>query len=350
MTTSAMSDIQAAIVRLAARQDLAEDEAQRVFHAIMRGEASEGQTGALLALMESKGVSVSELAGAARVMREVSIRVEVDAPNLVDTCGTGGSGAGKLFNVSTAAAFVAAAAGASVAKHGNRRATGMSGSADLLELAGAAIDLDATQIAECIRRVGVGFMFAPTHHSATRHVMPVRRALGIPTLFNRLGPMTNPANPPSQLIGVGQAAWLGSMAAALRELGSQHVLLVHSEGLDEIALDRPTQAVELRAGTIEERTLTATDFDVPTQSMTGLGAADIASSLERVREALAEPESAAGALVRVNAAAAIYVAGVCSDLRQASAMAGAVMASGKALARMQEFVRVSQTLHMADTQ
>lgn len=344
MTQPSAPEVQSAIAKLAARQDLARQEATTVFRLIMHGETSEGQVGALLALIQAKGAALTELVGAASVMREMSLRVDVNLPNLVDTCGTGGSGAKKLFNVSTAAAFVAAAAGAHVAKHGNRRATGMSGSADILELAGAAIDLDAAQIGECINRIGVGFMFAPAHHSATRHVVPVRRALGIPTLFNMLGPMTNPANPPHQLIGVGNPAWLRPMAEVLRELGSRHVLLVHSEGLDEIALDRDSQAIELIHGELKQRLLAPEDFGISRRSMAGLEATDIASSLERVREALSEPDSAAAALVRVNAAAAIYVSGLCDQLQEASSMAQEVIASGAALQRMEMFVHLSKEL------
>ena len=347
MTQPGAPEVQTAIAKLVVRQDLGREEATSVFRLIMKGEASEGQIGALLALIQAKGAALSELVGAARVMREMSLGVDVDLPNLVDTCGTGGSGAGKLFNVSTAAAFVAAAVGAHVAKHGNRRATGMSGSADLLELAGAAIDLDAAQIAECIRRVRVGFMFAPAHHSATRHVVPVRRALGVPTLFNMLGPMTNPANPPNQLIGVGNPAWLWPMAEVLQALGSSHVLLVHSQGLDEIALDRETQAVELIHGQLRELRLAPEDFGVNRRSMERLAATDVATSLQRVRQSLSEPDSTAAALVRVNAAAAIYVSGLCDQLQQASLMAQEVLVSGAALRRMETFVSLSNELRGA---
>ncbi len=344
MTQTSAPEVQRAIAKLAAGKDLGQAEATGVFRLIMKGEASEGQIGALLALIQSKGAALSELVGAASVMREMSLRVTVDVPNLVDTCGTGGSGAGKLFNVSTATAFVAAAAGAHVAKHGNRRATGMSGSADVLEMAGAAIDLDAAQIAECVRKVRVGFMFAPAHHSATRHVVPVRRVLGIPTLFNMLGPMTNPANPPNQLIGVGNPAWMRPMAEVLRELGSRHVLLVHSQGLDEIALDRASQAVELMHGELRERILVPEDFGLSPRSMEGLGAVDVATSLQLVRQSLSEPDSSAAALVRVNAAAAIYLSGLSDDLRQASATAQDVLASGDAFHRMETFVSLSKAL------
>lgn len=339
--------VQAAIASLAAGQDLGREEATQVFRVVMQGEATEGQIGALLALIQAKGTALDELVGAASVMREMSLKVEVDAANLVDTCGTGGSGVGKLFNVSTAAAFVAAAAGAHVAKHGNRRATGTSGSADVLELAGARIDLGADQIAQCVHLLGVGFMFAPAHHGATRHVVPVRRSLGIPTLFNMLGPMTNPARPPSQVIGVGRPAWLRPMAEVLRELGSEHVLLVHSHGLDEIALDRDTQAVELHGGEVRELSLVPEDFCVEARGMEGLNAGSVEQSLGLLCEALSDPGSAASSLVRINAAAAIYVSGVCPDLKQSSQAAGEAITSGAALTRMEEFVALTQELRGA---
>lgn len=344
MSGAASSPVQAAIASLAGGQDLGREEATQVFRIIMQGEAGEGQIGALLALIQAKGAALDELVGAASVMRDMSLEVEVEAPNLVDTCGTGGSGAGKLFNVSTAAAFVAAAAGAQVAKHGNRRATGTSGSADVLERAGAAIDLGAHQVAECVRRLGLGFMFAPAHHNAMRHVMPVRRTLGIPTVFNMLGPMTNPARTPSQVIGVSRPAWLHSMAEVLRELGSRHVLLVHSHGLDEIALDRDTQAVELSSAEIRELSLVPEDFGVERRSMQGLNAENVDQSLDLIRVALTEPDSSASLLVRINAAAAIYVSGLCPDLMESSRAAGEAITSGAAHTRMQDFVALTQKL------
>ena len=338
---------EAAIAQLAARQDLEEPQAYAVFRAVMGGEATEGQVGALLALMHAKGAAVSEIVGAARVMREKSLKVNIDAPHLVDTCGTGGSGPNKLFNVSTAAAFVAAAAGARVAKHGNRRATGTSGSADVLECAGAAIDLDGQEVARCIERLGVGFMFAPAHHSAMRHVMPVRRVLGIPTVFNMLGPLTNPASAPNQVIGVGNPAWLQTMAEALDALGSRHVLLVHSHGLDEIALDRETDAVELKDGAISRRTLVPEDFGVKRTSAASLAATDVDASSKLVRASLSEVDSAASCLVRINAAAALYVAGLAKELKEASAMALEAVSSGEALARFEAFIAFTQELRGA---
>ena len=348
--------INSAIAHLVAGEHLDEQQSYSVFHMVMGGEATEGQIGALLALMQARGASHTEVTGAARVMRELSLKVkvnagdEVDVSHLVDTCGTGGSGPNKLFNVSTAAAFVAAAAGARVAKHGNRRASGNSGSADVLELAGAAIGLQAAEVGECIERLGVGFMFAPAHHSAMRHVMPVRRALGVPTIFNMLGPLTNPAGAPNQVIGVGQSAWLPVMAEALGKLGSQHVLLVHSHGLDEIALDRETEAIQVRGGRASSQTLTPEAFGVQrrsVESLSALSAKDVETSLALLRTSLTDPGSAASDLVRINAAAALYVAGLGADLMQASAMAGEALSSGAAFDRFEAFIDLTNKLDSA---
>ena len=343
--------INSAIAHLVAGEHLDEQQSYSVFHMVMGGEATEGQIGALLALMQARGASHTEVIGAARVMRELSLKVnagdEVDVSHLVDTCGTGGSGPNKLFNVSTAAAFVAAAAGARVAKHGNRRASGNSGSADVLELAGAAIGLQAAEVGECIERLGVGFMFAPAHHSAMRHVMPVRRALGVPTIFNMLGPLTNPAGAPNQVIGVGQSAWLPVMAEALGKLGSQHVLLVHSHGLDEIALDRETEAIEVEDRRVSNLTLTPEAFGVQRRSVESLSAKDVETSLALLRTSLTDPGSVAADLVRINAAAALYVAGLGADLMQASAMAGEALSSGAAFDRFEAFIDLTNKLDSA---
>ena len=340
-------NIESAIAQLSAGKHLKHEQAYAVFQQVMGGEATEGQIGALLALIQSKGLALDEVIGAATVMREMSNKVHVDLPHLVDTCGTGGSGENKLFNVSTAAAFVAASAGAHVAKHGNRRATGKSGSADVLELAGAAIDLEPDEVAECLTTLGVGFMFAPAHHSAMRHVMPVRRAIGIPTIFNMLGPVTNPAGAPNQVIGVGNPMWLWPLAETLQELGSRHVLLVHSRGLDEIALDGETQVVELRGGRITERTCFPEEFGVERRDTDALSASDVASSLALLRTSLKDVGSAAADLVRINAAAALYVAGIGQDLREASSITFEAMSSGAALDRFESFVALTQKLRAA---
>ena len=343
-------NIQSAIAQVAAGKRLDEQQAHAVFECILKGEASDGQIGALLALIQARGLALREVVAAAKVMRDMSVKVDVsleaNTQGLVDTCGTGGSGANKLFNVSTAAAFVAAAAGAQVAKHGNRKATGSSGSADVLELAGAKINLEAAEVAQCIAQLGVGFMFAPAHHSAVRHVMPVRRSLGIPTIFNVLGPLTNPAGAPNQVIGVGNSKWLWLMAEALESLGSRSALLVHSQGLDEIALDRDTEVVELKGGLLLPYTLTPEDFDVPRRSMASLHASDVESSLALLRASLADIGSAAFDLVRINAAAALYVAGFSEDLKEASAMALEAVSSGAAMNRFESFVVLTNELRL----
>ena len=253
--------IEEALQRLFNRGSLSQSETGAVFRQVMSGEATPAQIGGLLAALHVKGETAEEVAGAAQAMREFATRVEVDVPNLIDTCGTGGSGV-KLFNISTAAAFAAAAAGAHVAKHGNRKMTSFSGSADVLEAAGANINLTPAQVAHCIGEVGVGFMFAQAHHGATRHAAPVRRELGAPTLMNVLGPLTNPAGTQRQVIGVFDAGWQRTLAKVAKLLGSEHVLVVHSHGLDEITLDGPSYVCELKDGDIIEYDVEPGDFGI----------------------------------------------------------------------------------------
>src|SRR3954454_17309716 len=232
-----------AIELVASGRDLTADEAARVLHEIMAGNASEVQTAAFLIGLRTKGETVPEIAGLARTMRELAVKVEAEGP-LVDTAGTGGGH--PTYNVSTTAAFIAAAAGCRVAKHGNRSATGLSGSADVLEALGARIDLGPEAVGACIRDVGFGFMFAPAHHQATRFVVPVRKELAVRTIFNFLGPLTNPAGATRQLIGVSDAGYLDVMAGALERLGARRALVVSSrDGLDEMSTSASTQVVEV---------------------------------------------------------------------------------------------------------
>src|ERR1700758_1459294 len=236
-----------AIDALASRRNLSADEAAAVLSEIMHGEASEVQIAAFLIALRTKGETVEELAGLARTMRAMAARVAVSSDDLLDTAGTGGGR--RTFNVSTTAALIAAGAGGTVAKHGNRSATSLSGSADLLEALGARIDLGPDAVARCIERAGFGFMFAPAHHQAPRYVVPVRRELGVRTIFNFLGPLTNPAGATRQLIGVSDAAYLDTMAGALALLGTKHALLVASEdGLDELSISAPTRVGEVTGG------------------------------------------------------------------------------------------------------
>jgi len=336
-------DVPAALARLAEGRHLTREEARSVFREVMTGEATPAQIGGLLMALSVKGETPEEIAGAAEAMRSLSVRVAVDAPYLVDTCGTGGSGA-KLFNISTAAAFVAAAAGAHVAKHGNRKMTSQSGSADVLEAAGVNLALTPEQIAKCIRDVGVGFLFAQTHHSAMRFAAPVRQELKVRTVMNLVGPLTNPADARRQVVGVFSPAWQRTLAEVEKLLGAEHVLVVHSNGLDEIALDGPSYVVELKAGEITEYEIEPEDFGVTTRPTNELRADSPAASLELVRRALTEPDSAAADIVSLNAGAAIYAAGVATSLSNGVVMAQDAIAAGLANERLEELVRISRLM------
>ncbi len=336
-------DIPGTLTRLVERQDLDREESHALFLAIMSGDVTPAQMGALLTALRMKGETVAEVAGAAAAMRALSARVDVDVPNLVDTCGTGGSGA-KLFNVSTASAFAAAAAGAHVAKHGNRKASSQSGSADVLEAAGANIQRDPEQIAHCVREVGVGFMFAQAHHPAMRHVGPVRAELKLRTLFNVLGPMTNPAGARRQVIGVFDAAWQQTMAEVLRMLGTEHALVVHSGGLDEIGLAAPTRVVEVRGDAIDTYEISPEDFGIASGATDALTADSVESSLALVRQSLREPDSRAADVVALNAGAAIYASGVATTFANGVLMAQDAIASGLAQEKLTEFVRITSLM------
>ena len=327
-----------ALGTLTAGRDLTRPQAKAVFDAIMAGELTPAQIAAVLAALKTKGEAVAEIAGAAEAMRAVSAKVTVDAPQLVDTCGTGGSGTAKRFNVSTAAAFVAAAGGARVAKHGNRAMSSRSGSADVLEAAGAALDLAPEQVGRGIADVGVGFLFAPNHHPAMRHAGPVRRELGIGTVFNLLGPLTNPAGAKRQVIGVFAAEWQCPMAEVCQALGSQHVLVVHSRGLDELAIDGPSQVVELRDGRVESYAIAPADFGMAERGMEALEAATPEASLALLRGALNGSNEAAADLVALNAGAALYAAGAATTLANGVTLAQDVIATGQATEKFREFI------------
>lgn len=341
---TAADAIKGCIARLGERSDLTRADARALFHAIMSGAATDAQIGAVLLGMKVKGETVDEVAGAVDAMRELSTKVIVDVPHLVDTCGTGGSGSAKLFNVSTAAAFVAAAAGAHVAKHGNRGVTSRSGSADVLEAAGVRIDLTPEQISRCIRDVGVGFMLAPAHHGAMKHAATARRDLGTRTILNVLGPLTNPASAPSQVIGVAAAEWLERLALVLQALGSRHVLLVHADGLDELSIAGSTQVVELKRGTISRYTVAPDDFGIDRTPLDGLRADSPAASLALVNQALDEPDSAAAQIVALNAGAAIYVSGVATSFANGVSMAQDAIAAGLAKERLAELARITSLM------
>lgn len=336
--------VQAALARVVTGADLDLAQMTDAMRAIMNGAATPAQIGGLLVALRMKGETVVEIAAAAQVMREFALPVEVPLQHLVDTCGTGGDGAG-LFNVSTAAAFVVAAAGGRVAKHGNRSVSSASGSADVLEALGVRIDLPPAAIARCIDEVGFGFMFAPAHHRATRHALGPRREIGIRTLFNLLGPLTNPARPLCQVVGVYDAALVAPMARVLGRLGSRHVLVVHADdGLDEISLGAATQVAELKDGAVRCYRIEPEQFGFDRVASERLAVADVAASVALLREALAGTPGPARDIVALNAGAALYVAGLADSLAGGVQRAGEVLASGVALHRIAALAALSQRL------
>ncbi len=336
--------IQAALAALIDRRDLSHDEMETVMRQIMGGDATAAQIGGFLIALRMKGETVDEITGAARVMRALATPVTVQGEHVVDTCGTGGDGAG-VFNISTASAFVVAAAGGQVAKHGNRSVSSTTGSADLLEAAGVNLTLTAEQVGRCVEELGVGFMFAPAHHGAMKHAIGPRREMGVRTVFNVLGPLTNPAGAPNQVLGVFSRELVRPLAEVLQRLGSRHVLVVHAaDGLDEISIAAPTYVAELKDGRIEEYTLTPEQFGLTRQGLETLVVSDAASSLALVRNVLAGNKGPAADIVQLNAGAAIYAAGLTASLEAGVVQAGAVLASGAALDKLEALAALSQRL------
>ena len=326
-----MISAQAALNRLIDGNELFYDEMLDLMRQIMRGELTPAQIAAILIGLRVKVESVSEIAAAATVMREFATPVPVaKRERLVDTCGTGGDGA-HTFNISTTSAFVAAAAGARVAKHGGRSVSSSSGSADVLETLGVKLNLSAEAVGQCIDDIGLGFMFAPNHHSAMKHVAPVRRELGVRTLFNILGPLTNPAGADNQVMGVFHPDLVGIQARVLRQLGSRHVLVVHGEdGLDEITLTGRTRVAELKDGAVSEYLLDPREFGLNYCDISALKASSAEESATRVRAVLAGETGPCRDIVLLNAGAAIYVAGVAATLSEAIDRARQAIDSGAA--------------------
>ncbi|NIM69607.1 MAG: anthranilate phosphoribosyltransferase [Xanthomonadales bacterium] len=341
-------DIQHALGLITRRQDLSTAEMASVMHQIMSGQASDAQIGAFLAGMRIKGETIDEIVGAVTVMRELALDVEVQDEHLVDIVGTGGDGA-NLFNVSTAAALVVAAAGGRVAKHGNRSVSSRSGSADVLEAAGVRLDLTPEQVAQCVHELGIGFMFAPAHHSAMKHAVRARQQLGMRTLFNILGPMTNPAGVRRMLIGVYDKALCRPVAEVLGRLGAEHVMVVHAnDGLDEISVGANTWVAELREGELREYEILPEDFGIARHVLDSLVVADSAASLKLVEAALRgarEPAAEKAArMIALNSGAAIYVAGLAESLAAGVETANEVIRSGAAWQRLQQLVELSNRL------
>jgi anthranilate phosphoribosyltransferase len=340
-------DIRTALARVADGGNLGVDEMQSVMREIMTGAAGEAQIGAFLMGMRLKGETLDEITGAVMVMRELAHGVTVDGEHVVDIVGTGGDGA-NLFNVSTAACFVVAAAGGQVAKHGNRSVSSNSGSADLLEKAGVRLDLSPDQVAYCVAETGVGFMFAPMHHSAMKHAIGPRKQLGIRTLFNILGPMTNPAGVGRMLIGVYDPALCRPVAEVLGRLGAVHVMVVHSDdGLDEISIAAPTRVAEFRAGSVFEFSLSPDQFGLEGQSLDGLEVDGADASLTLIEAALsgAQGDRAERArnVIAVNSGAALYVAGLEDSIQSGFQRASELLRSGAAWKRMQHLVEISNS-------
>lgn len=331
-----------AIASVIAGQDLNRSEMLDVMRCIMSGEATDAQIGGFLVGLRIKGESIDEIVAAATVMRELATPVQTKLDHLVDTCGTGGSGSNK-FNVSTASAFVAAAAGAKVAKHGNRSASGKSGSADVLEAAGAEIMMSPVQVGRCLDSIGVGFLFAQSHHSAMKHAIGPRRELLTRTIFNLLGPLTNPAGARRQLIGVYELKWVRPVAEVLKDLGSEHVMVVHSkDGLDELSISAPSHVAELVNGEISEYVVKPEDFGLSPSPLSELVIDNSQSSLELLNKALNGEHEGASNIVILNAGAAIYVAGLCNSLGAGVEMAQDAIGSGLAKEKMSEFVSFTQ--------
>ena len=338
--------LSAALAQLTAGRDLTEEDARGVLLEIMGGRTGEAQTAAFLSALRVKGETADEIVGMAKAMSELAEKVEVDADVILDTCGTGGDASGT-FNISTAAALVAAAAGVTVAKHGNRSATSRCGSADVLEALGVAIDLAPEQVSRCIAACGIGFMFAPRHHLAMKHVAPVRRELGMATTFNLIGPLTNPAGARHQLIGVADARYVDRIAQAVRMMGNARNLVVHSDdGLDEISTTCPTSVVEVFAGQgYDERyEVTPEQFGLARARLDDLAGGDAAENAALLRAVVDGEPGPRLDIVLLNAGAALYIAEAAGSIAEGVDAARAAVASGAARAKLDALVATTRRL------
>ena len=342
-------NIQQALNHITKNIHLTQTQMEDIMRSIMQGEATEAQIGALMMGLRMKGESIDEITAAARVMREFAIKIDVsDIKHLVDIVGTGGDGQ-NLFNVSTASSFVIAAAGATIAKHGNRGVSSKSGSSDLLEQAGINLDLDMQQTERCIREMGVGFLFAPNHHKAMKYAVGPRRELGIRSIFNLLGPLTNPAGVKRFVIGVFSDELCRPIAEVMKQLGAEHVMVVHSrDGLDEISLAAPTAVAELKDGEVTEWTLTPEAVGIESQTLNGLVVADAAASLKLIKDALGKNKTDIGEkaanMIALNAGAGIYVSGITKTYAQAVSFAQDIIYGGQALEKMSVLAEFTKAL------
>jgi anthranilate phosphoribosyltransferase len=336
-------NMQQAINQVLDRQDLGTDEMTEVMRTIMTGGATAAQIGGFLIGLRMKGESIQEIAAAATVMRELATGVDISGlEHTVDIVGTGGDSS-STFNISTASIFVAAAAGCNVAKHGNRSISSKSGSADVLEAAGVRLDLSADQVAQCVREVGVGFMFAPGHHSAMKHAIGPRKELGARTIFNVLGPLTNPAGVPNLMLGVFSEELVEPIANVLLELGSRHVMVVHAkDGLDEISIGEQTEVAELKDGAISRYTIQPEDFGLQRTPISEITVNSAEESLDTIRSLLDNNPGPARDIVQLNAGAAIYTAGLAATMTEGVDRAGEVIASGEARNRLEQLAQLTQ--------
>ncbi|MDT8282305.1 MAG: anthranilate phosphoribosyltransferase [Gammaproteobacteria bacterium] len=330
--------MQDAIKAVTEKRDLTAEEMTITMRLIMTGEATPAQVGGFLIGLRMKGETIEEIAAAASVMRELASHVEVDKEHLVDTCGTGGDASGS-FNISTASAIVVAAAGGRVAKHGNRSISSKSGSADVLEAAGVNLDVSAEQVAQCVNEIGVGFMFAPLHHGAMKHAIGPRREMAVRTIFNILGPLTNPAGAPNQVLGVFSKDLVEPLAQVLQRLGSNHVLVVHAEdGMDEISIATPTFVAELKDGEVNTYTIQPEDFAMRRTSLEQIHAKDAAHSLQIIKDVFNNVAGPAKDIVCLNAGAAIYVAGLADSLASGVEKAQQVIAGGAVAEKLAQLI------------
>jgi len=335
-------DMQTAIRTVLERQDLNRENMTAVMRLIMTGEATPAQIGGFLVGLRMKGETVDEITAAATVMRELASPVKVNGDHVVDIVGTGGDGA-NTFNISTASSFVVAAAGGTVAKHGNRSVSSKSGSADLLEAAGVNLAITPEQVAECINQLGVGFMFAPNHHSAMKHAIGPRKEMAVRTIFNVLGPLTNPAGAPNQVLGVFSADLVEPMAQVCKHLGSNHVLVVHGSGMDEISVSAPTQVAELKDGEISTYIINPEQFGMAVSDIKTLAVDGAVDSLKVIKDVFANTAGSARDIVALNSGAAIYAAGLAGSLAAGVEKALAVIANGGAQTKMDELVALSNS-------
>ncbi len=334
-------NLQAAIKHVIAQHDLTSSDMIDVMNQIMTGEATPAQIGGFLVGLAMKGETVTEIAAAAKVMRSLATPVNIDGNHIVDTCGTGGDGA-STFNVSTASAFVVAAAGAKVAKHGNRSFSSSSGSADVLEAAGVNLEIPPDKVKQCIENIGVGFMFSQKHHGAMKHAIGPRREMAVRTIFNLLGPLTNPARAQHQVLGVFDKKWVEPMAHVLKELGSKHVLLVHAkDGLDEISIGSETFVSELKNGHVTSYSIQPEDFGIERNDISLLAVNNAQESLAIINAIFDGEKGPARDIVVLNAGAAIYAADISASLQQGIELAQTMIDNGNAKQKLAELIAMT---------